>query len=73
MNTRSRICLALLLCGPMFNQFLADAESPTPSAESFQRGAACHLASSEGVPGALPQLKARIADIAASPKDAITL
>lgn len=66
MNTRSRICLALLLCCPMFNQLLVAAEPP--SAESFQRCAACHLAGGEGVPGAFPPLKGRIADIAASPE-----
>ncbi len=68
MNSRRRVYLALMLCCTMLNPLLAAAEPPAAHAESFQRCAACHLTSGEGVLGAFPPLKDRIADIAASPE-----
>jgi mono/diheme cytochrome c family protein len=44
-----------------------------PSAESFQRCAACHLATGEGIPGAFPPLKDRVASIATSSEGRIYL
>ena len=38
------------------------------AADSYQSCAVCHLAGGEGVPGAFPPLKGRIADIAATPE-----
>jgi hypothetical protein len=43
------------------------------SAESFQRCAACHLATGEGIPGAFPPLKGRVANIATSSQGRIYL
>ncbi len=43
----------------------ATAADPTGE-ESFQRCAACHLPTGEGIPGAFPPLKGRVASIAAS-------
>ncbi len=44
------------------------AEEQSAGADGFQRCAACHLASGEGVPGAFPPLKGRIAKLASNPE-----
>lgn len=44
-----------------------------PPAESYQRCAACHLATGEGIPGAFPPLKGRVASIATSAEGRIYL
>jgi len=56
------------LLGLAFSQLVYGEGEQSASAESFQRCAVCHLATGEGVPGAFPPLRGRIADIAASPE-----
>jgi mono/diheme cytochrome c family protein len=55
--------LSILLLSSAIASFTAWAE---PSAESYQRCAACHMATGEGIPGAFPPLKGRVASMAAS-------
>lgn len=57
-------CLLALV----FSQLAHGGGGQSAQAESFQRCAACHLATGEGVPGAFPPLKGRVAHIAASPE-----
>jgi cytochrome c553 len=46
---------------------VVSAEMSTPAgAADYQRCAACHLPTGEGIPGAFPPLKGRVASIAAS-------
>lgn len=52
----------------VFTQLVHGEGEQSAQAESFQRCAVCHLATGEGIPGAFPPLKGRIADIAASPE-----
>jgi len=51
-----------------FSELAHGGGGPSAQAEGYQRCAACHLATGEGVPGAFPPLKGRIARIAASPE-----
>ena len=44
----------------------ANAISSEPDKADYQRCAACHLPTGEGIPGAFPPLKGRVANIAAS-------
>ena len=46
--------------------FAANAISSEPDKADYQRCAACHLPTGEGIPGAFPPLKGRVAKIAAS-------
>jgi hypothetical protein len=62
--------LSLLLLTSTIVSFATWAE---PSAESFQRCAACHLATGEGIYGAFPPIKGRAASIAASAEGRIYL
>lgn len=64
-----RACLLGLLVG----ELAYGADEQTTQAESYQRCAACHLPTGEGVPGAFPPLRGRIANIAASPEGRIYL
>jgi hypothetical protein len=57
MRTLRLFLLAMVICIP------AAAE---PSAEGYQRCSACHLAAGEGIPGAFPPLKNRVAKIAST-------
>lgn len=56
---------SLLLLLPAFTVSLAPAQAEDGAA-LYQRCAACHLAGGEGVPGAFPPLKNRIANIAST-------
>ncbi len=68
---RYRISLCLL-CG-FFSQLLHAADEQSIGAESFERCAACHLATGEGIPGAFPPLKGRIANFAVSAEGRVYL
>jgi len=61
---RYRVTLCLFIA--FFSHLLYAADEPPSGAQSFERCATCHLATGEGIPGAFPPLKGRIADIAAS-------
>jgi mono/diheme cytochrome c family protein len=61
-----KLLAPICLVGMLFSQLLAADGSPSTLESSFQRCAACHLASGEGVPGAFPPLKGRIAKIAST-------
>lgn len=68
---RNRIQTCLL--GLVFSQLAYGGGEQSAQVESFQRCAACHLVTGEGVPGAFPPLKGRIANIAASPEGRVYL
>jgi hypothetical protein len=55
--------LSIFLLTSTIASFAAWADS---SAESYQRCAACHMATGEGIPGAFPPLKGRVASMASS-------
>ena len=57
-------CLLLALLGGVSMAVSAE----VPGEQEYQRCAACHLPGGEGVPGAFPPLKGRIAALARSPE-----
>lgn len=56
---------ARLLAGAV-GFFIITGVSAAPGEAEYQRCSACHLATGEGIPGAFPPLKDRVASIAAS-------
>jgi mono/diheme cytochrome c family protein len=56
----------IFLVAMLFSQMLGAEGGPSAAEAGFQRCAACHLASGEGVPGAFPPLTGRIAKMAAT-------
>jgi hypothetical protein len=58
------LLMAMVICVPAIAE---------PSADAFQRCAACHLATGEGIPGAFPPLKNRVANIAATAEGRVYL
>lgn len=54
------ILMMLAVCTPVL------AEDASSNGEGYQRCAACHLPSGEGIPGAFPPLKNRVAKIAST-------
>ena len=64
MSWGSRLAIVCLLLN---HPAIADEGLPL-NADSYQSCAACHLAGGEGIPGAFPPLKGRIANIAATPE-----
>ena len=64
MGYRISVCLLSVL----FSHLLIADEQASSLAGSYQRCAACHLAGGEGVPGAFPPLKGRIANLASTPE-----
>ena len=56
------VLLALLISSPLI------ADDSSSGSEEFQRCAACHLPTGEGIPGAFPPLKNRVAALASTPE-----